>query len=185
MCIGIYAYIVIGLSTETLLSPPLPPIITTIILLFVFVTIIIIIIIISSSSINIICDCQAARALQARPTPGLHNKIPAHKIFARVWVAQESFVSQVVAKIFQGLRPKRRKYSNGDWVYIMCFIHNYYLCFIHNNILLSNVLNIFYTKQYTLLLNNICHMSYTQCTLYVIHNYYYHHYYYYHYSVYS
>ena len=22
------------------------------------------------------------------PTPGLHNKIPAHKIFARVWVAQ-------------------------------------------------------------------------------------------------
>ena len=26
-------------------------------------------------------------------TPGLHNKIPAHKIFARVWVAQEPFVS--------------------------------------------------------------------------------------------
>ena len=25
-------------------------------------------------------------------TPGLHNKIPAHKIFARVWVAQESIV---------------------------------------------------------------------------------------------
>ena len=23
--------------------------------------------------------------------PGLHNKIPAHKIFARVWVAQKSF----------------------------------------------------------------------------------------------
>ena len=22
-------------------------------------------------------------------TPGLHNKIPAHKIFAKVWVAQE------------------------------------------------------------------------------------------------
>ena len=27
------------------------------------------------------------------PTPGLHNKIPAHKIFARVWVAQKSFFS--------------------------------------------------------------------------------------------
>ena len=26
-------------------------------------------------------------------TPGLHNKIPAHKIFARVWVAQQSFFS--------------------------------------------------------------------------------------------
>ena len=26
-----------------------------------------------------------------RSTPGLHNKIPAHKIFARVWVAHESF----------------------------------------------------------------------------------------------
>ena len=26
-------------------------------------------------------------------TPGLHNKIPAHKIFARVWVAQEPFFS--------------------------------------------------------------------------------------------
>ena len=24
-------------------------------------------------------------------TTGLHNKIPAHKIFARVWVAQKSF----------------------------------------------------------------------------------------------
>ena len=26
-------------------------------------------------------------------TPGLHNKIPARKIFARVWVAQKSFFS--------------------------------------------------------------------------------------------
>ena len=26
-------------------------------------------------------------------TPGLHNKIPAHKIFARGWVAQKSFCS--------------------------------------------------------------------------------------------
>ena len=25
-------------------------------------------------------------------TPGLHNKIPAHKIFARVWVAQKSLL---------------------------------------------------------------------------------------------
>ena len=25
-------------------------------------------------------------------TPGLHNKIPAHKTFARVWVAQESIL---------------------------------------------------------------------------------------------
>ena len=30
-------------------------------------------------------------------SPGLHNKIPAHKIFARVWVAQEPICSQVVA----------------------------------------------------------------------------------------
>ena len=27
------------------------------------------------------------------PTPGLHNKIPAYKILARGWVAQESFCS--------------------------------------------------------------------------------------------
>ena len=39
-------------------------------------------------------------------TPGLHHKIPAHKIFARVWVAQEPISSQVVAKIFQGLEKK-------------------------------------------------------------------------------
>ena len=26
-------------------------------------------------------------------TPGLHNKIPAYKIFARGWVAQKSFFS--------------------------------------------------------------------------------------------
>ena len=42
-------------------------------------------------------------------TPSLHNKIPAYNIFARGWVAQKSFCSQVVAKIFQGLGPKRRE----------------------------------------------------------------------------
>ena len=50
-------------------------------------------------------------------TPGLHNKIPAHKIFARVWVAQKSFVSLVAAKIFQGLGPKRQESRHGDRVY--------------------------------------------------------------------
>ena len=45
------------------------------------------------------------------PTPGLHNKIPALKTFARGWVAQESN-----AKIFQGLGPKRRESCNGDRV---------------------------------------------------------------------
>ena len=50
-------------------------------------------------------------------TPGLHNKIPAHKIFARVWVAQEPILFIVVAKIFQGLGPKRRKSCDGDRVY--------------------------------------------------------------------
>ena len=49
-------------------------------------------------------------------TPGLHNKIPPRKIFARVWVAQEPICSQVVAKNFQGLGPKRRESCNGDWV---------------------------------------------------------------------
>ena len=49
-------------------------------------------------------------------TPGLHNKIPAHKIFARVWVAQKSFCSLVAAQIFQGLGPKRRESCNGDRV---------------------------------------------------------------------
>ena len=50
-------------------------------------------------------------------TPGLHNKIPAHKIFARVWVAQKSLFSLVAAKIFQGLGPKRRKSCDGDRVH--------------------------------------------------------------------
>ena len=49
-------------------------------------------------------------------TPGLHNKIPAHKIFARVWVAQDLFCSYVAAKIFQGLGLKRRESCNGDRV---------------------------------------------------------------------
>ena len=49
-------------------------------------------------------------------TPGLHNKIPAYKTFARGWVAQMSF-SLVAAKIFQGLGPKRRESCNGDRVY--------------------------------------------------------------------
>ena len=45
--------------------------------------------------------------------PGLHNKIPALKIFARGWVAQESMFYTINAKIFQGLGPKRRESSNG------------------------------------------------------------------------
>ena len=49
-------------------------------------------------------------------TPGLHNKIPAQKIFARGWVAQEPICSYVVAKTFQGLGPKRRESCNGDRV---------------------------------------------------------------------
>ena len=49
-------------------------------------------------------------------TPGLHNKIPARKTFARVCAAQESFLSHVAAKIFQGLGPKRRESCNGDRV---------------------------------------------------------------------
>ena len=40
-------------------------------------------------------------------TPGLHNKIPALKIFARGWVAQESIFHTINAKTFQGLGPKR------------------------------------------------------------------------------
>ena len=48
---------------------------------------------------------------------GLHNKIPALKIFARGWVAQESIFYTINAKIFQGLGPKRRESCNGDRVY--------------------------------------------------------------------
>ena len=44
-------------------------------------------------------------------SPGLHNKIPAHKIFARVWVAQEPICYSIKANIFQGLGPK-----NGNLV---------------------------------------------------------------------
>ena len=39
-----------------------------------------------------VCVCPLCPALiHVCGTPGLHNKIPAHKMFARVWVAQESF----------------------------------------------------------------------------------------------
>ena len=33
------------------------------------------------------------RKCPSGPTPGLHNKIPANKTFARVWVAQEPICS--------------------------------------------------------------------------------------------
>ena len=52
--------------------------------------------------------------MHLQDTPGLHNKIPANKIFARVWVAQEPILPEVVAKIFQGLGPKRQKSCDGD-----------------------------------------------------------------------
>ena len=40
-----------------------------------------------------------AKVHTQRCTPGLHNKIPAHKIFARVWVAQEPICYTINAKI--------------------------------------------------------------------------------------
>ena len=52
-------------------------------------------------------------------TAGLHNKIPAQKILAGGWVAQEPICSQVVAKIFQGLGPQSLESSNGDRVYLI------------------------------------------------------------------
>ena len=72
-------------------------------------------------------------------TPGLHNKIPAHKIFARVWVAQEPFFSLVAAKTSQGLGPKRRKSCDGDRVYkhilyILPYLIMSYNVYDHTNI---------------------------------------------------
>ena len=52
---------------------------------------------------------HALERKQQKHTPGLHNKIPAQKIFARVWVAQEPIFYIINAKIFQGLGPKRRE----------------------------------------------------------------------------
>ena len=40
-----------------------------------------------------------------------------HKIFARVWVAQEPICYIINAKTFQGLGPKRQKSCDGDRVY--------------------------------------------------------------------
>ena len=65
-----------------------------------------------TSSISISIDTISTMIVLI--TPGLHSKIPAHKIFARVWVAQEPFFSQVAAKTFQGLGPKRRESCYGD-----------------------------------------------------------------------
>ena len=64
---------------------------------------------------------SASSQLPGRPpkeprTPGLHNKIPAHKIFARGWVAQEPIFYTINAKIFQGLGPKRGESCDGDRV---------------------------------------------------------------------
>ena len=63
-----------------------------------------------------VAACWFDNPHQAVPTPGVHNKIPAHKIFARVWVAQEPICYTINAKIFQGLGPKRRKSCDGDRV---------------------------------------------------------------------
>ena len=41
---------------------------------------------------RVLIPTEAGCGLRLTPTPGLHNKIPALKIFARGWVAQKSFV---------------------------------------------------------------------------------------------
>ena len=56
--------------------------------IFVIITIIIIIIIIISSSSR-----WTPPRSELSTTPGLHNKIPAHKIFTRGWVAQKPIFS--------------------------------------------------------------------------------------------
>ena len=64
------------------------------------------------------CTRGASEVRTSRCTPGLHNKIPAHKIFARVCIAQKSLLPLVAAKIFQGLGPKRRESCNGPGVHM-------------------------------------------------------------------
>ena len=69
---------------------------------------------------NIIIDLGREQQRDGAPvrheafTPGLHNKIPALKIFARGWVAQESIFYTINAKIFQGLGPNRRESCNEE-----------------------------------------------------------------------
>ena len=89
-----------------------------IITMIIMTTIIMIVIIMIMQCVSAVCFdvvvVAHARARRVSATPGLHNKIPALKIFARGWVAQESICYTINAKIFQGLSPKRRESCNGD-----------------------------------------------------------------------
>ena len=66
-------------------------IITIIIVIIIDIIIVIIIILIIITIIILIIRRPAPERRDEESTPGLHNKIPPHKIFARVWVAQKSF----------------------------------------------------------------------------------------------
>ena len=47
----------------------------------------------NNNSYNITNNLYIYNSYSSFNTPGLHNKIPANKIFARVWVAQEPICS--------------------------------------------------------------------------------------------
>ena len=47
-------------------------------------------------------------------TPGLHNKIPAHKIFARVWVDQESIVLHYIQYLMIICNNSNMRYCSND-----------------------------------------------------------------------
>ena len=79
--------IVIIITNQTILIL----VIIMIILVVIIMMIIIVVLIIITTIIVGANDCTPESRHLINHTPGLHNKIPAHKIFARVWVAQESF----------------------------------------------------------------------------------------------
>ena len=107
-------------------------------------------------------------------TPGLHNKIPAYKIFARGCVAQKSFFLQVVAKIFQGLGPKRRESCNGDRVYgqflrMTSVVHRIFISLSLSIYIYIYICIYVYTCIYTYIYIYICIYVYTRiCILYTM-----------------
>ena len=58
-----------------------------------YVLFVLVIAVINKLSTSIAVTPVAVAVITIVATPGLHNKIPAYKIFARGWIAQEPFCS--------------------------------------------------------------------------------------------
>ena len=66
---------------------------------------------------------ETDRSVKAMAEAHSITRFPLGRFSPGAGLLRYAFCSLVAAKTFQGLGPKRRESSNGDWVYVYIYIY--------------------------------------------------------------